>query len=152
MCKEERFGSGGSDTTGWLCFLCPFSDKGIWKLNEAPTATPDCQEGEWEESSYYTNYKTFSETVFGKDKLCRWMSRITTKQIPAATAHADIVIDDNGHRFDAVFITGLAGYEVQGDKSDTLRPLPAWWMFSVDKKKREEQEETVREREKRQRR
>lgn len=52
--------------------------------------------------------------------------------IPVSVAEVDVLLDDNGEKFDTKMVAGLVGYQV-GDtkymKKALLKPLPGWWMY-----------------------
>ena len=49
--------------------------------------------------------------------------------VPAAYCEADVELDDNGEKFDCMMVSGHVATLVEGELKDTVRPLPAWFMF-----------------------
>jgi hypothetical protein len=56
-------------------------------------------------------------------------SMIDLHDIPVAFCEVDVKLDDNGHEFECMMVSGHVGSSVEGERKDTVRPLPAWFMF-----------------------
>ena len=56
---------------------------------------------------------------------------IKSGDVPPAYCEVDVIVNDNGLKLDCVMVSGLLGSLVEGEELDTLRPLPAWFIFEV---------------------
>lgn len=113
----ERGGSGPDTISGWITAFCAFSNKGKW--------LGDSRRG-WRQGE---------ELVLDGVQY----PVLATEDIPPAYAEVDVMLDDNGQKFDTVMVAGLKDARVlsSGDKSlsadgthDTLAPQVAWWMYT----------------------
>jgi len=58
--------------------------------------------------------------------------RVDIEDIPLSVAEVDVLLDDNGLKFDTKMIAGLVGYQISDTndiKGALLKPLPGWWMY-----------------------
>ena len=51
---------------------------------------------------------------------------IDSNVIPCGYTHVDFELDDNGTKFDAVFVAGSIGSYIS---TGTVQPTPGWWYF-----------------------
>jgi len=59
--------------------------------------------------------------------------KINTNNIPGGYAEVDVLLDDNGVKFDSTIVAGSVGMQICVDANsvrNTVRPLPAWWYLN----------------------
>ena len=56
-------------------------------------------------------------------------SKIDLSEVPVAFSEVDVKLDDNGIEFECMMVSGHVGSSVEGERKDTVRPLPPWFMF-----------------------
>ena len=56
-------------------------------------------------------------------------SIIDLKKVPVAFGEVDVKLIDNGVEFDCMMVSGHVASSAEGERKDTVRPLPAWFMF-----------------------
>ncbi|KAJ3481565.1 hypothetical protein NLJ89_g12201 [Agrocybe chaxingu] len=54
---------------------------------------------------------------------------ITSSRVPPAYCEVDVELDDNGDVFECVMVSGHVAALIEGEKKDTLRPRPEWFIF-----------------------
>ena len=51
------------------------------------------------------------------------------RSVPGGFCEVDVELDDNGEMFPCMMVSGHLAYSVEGEKKDTVRPCPSWFMF-----------------------
>ncbi|KAJ7035401.1 hypothetical protein C8F04DRAFT_1233656 [Mycena alexandri] len=74
--------------------------------------------------------------------------RLHRGAIPPGYAEVDILVDDNGERFDCAMVAGSIGTRVSSALSasgedDTVRPIAGWWLFVKDEKGMDKRSESA---------
>jgi len=54
---------------------------------------------------------------------------IDSVDIPVGFGEVDVILDDNGVTFPCMMVSGHLAFSVEGEKKDTIRPIPSWFMF-----------------------
>jgi hypothetical protein len=55
--------------------------------------------------------------------------RIDSDDVPCGYTQVDVELDDNGTKFDTMFVAGLIGSYISTGTRDTVQPIPGWWYF-----------------------
>ncbi|KAF9525538.1 hypothetical protein CPB83DRAFT_796286 [Crepidotus variabilis] len=134
ICHYSSGGSGPSYLSGWITAFCPWDDKGKWM-------GPEISEGIGKGSDVVT----FKSSKGPGDLGWRGLgdlpkvvlddvpySFIDFDDVPSGYCEVNVKLDDNGQEIDCMMVSGLMGSTVEGEKRDTLRPLPAWFMFVTE--------------------
>ncbi|KAF7333295.1 hypothetical protein MSAN_02424600 [Mycena sanguinolenta] len=134
-------GSGmGNYYTGWISAFTVFDKEGRWIGNElndqvsVPDPTALTAEQFW---------KTYETQWMRKDMILDGSPyhRLYRGGIPPGCAEVDILLIDNGVRFDCAMVAGSVGTRVvssddktlsAGGKDDTVSPVLGWWLFVKD--------------------
>ena len=54
---------------------------------------------------------------------------IDSQDVPTGFCEVDVKVDDNGRELECMMVSGHLATLVEGDKKDTVRPIPSWFMF-----------------------
>ncbi|KIL60102.1 hypothetical protein M378DRAFT_180560 [Amanita muscaria Koide BX008] len=111
--KVAHIQSGGSGPTylaGWITAFCFFSAAG-----------------------------TRTETIGGGTCIDGvTFPKINMDKIPGGIAEVDVLLDDNGVKFDSLLVAGSIGTQICADANsvrNTVKPLPAWWYLIIGLRK-----------------
>ena len=117
VCHYHSQGSGPTYLSGWITAFCVWTNEGKWQgppISGPPSRTIRFRSG-----------KTVPELVLDKVSY----PVIESVDVPAGYCEVDVKLDDNGEIFDCMMVSGHLAYSVEGDKKDTIRPCPSWFMF-----------------------
>ena len=105
-------GSGSTDLSGWITAFCVWNHKGKWQ--GPPLAG-------------HTAWQNYGEGISleGID-----YPIIDSEDGPPGFCEVAVKVDDNGDELDCMMVSGHVASLVEGEKRDTIRPVPAWFMFS----------------------
>jgi hypothetical protein len=118
VCHYQGYGSGSAYLSGWITAFCVWSSEGKWKgppISETKTSRPIRL---WRGG-------TVPELVLDKVSY----PVIDSGDVPAGFCEVDVKLDDNGVIFPSMMVSGHLAFSVEGEKKDTIRPLPSWFMF-----------------------
>ena len=59
---------------------------------------------------------------------------IDTDDVPNGFCQVYVALDDNGELIHCLIVAGHLAGLVTGEKQDTLKPLPSWFMFVKESK------------------
>ncbi|KDR78613.1 hypothetical protein GALMADRAFT_63677 [Galerina marginata CBS 339.88] len=114
--KVCHFNSGGSGPTwlsGWITAFCVWTSEGKWQgppLSESSKSwTPS--------GSFKLNLDDAAYAI------------IDSSEVPPGFCEVDVELNDNGQIFECMMVSGHLANQVDGEKRDTLKPLPTWFMF-----------------------
>lgn len=116
VCKHTRGGSGPGSISGWITAFCVWDSLGKWRGPPLSGPLPDSSVG-----SYRSAYRLILDDV--------QYAILSDNAIPWGYCEVDVALDDNGEKFGCMMVSGHMGMRVQGEKRDTVAPLPAWFMF-----------------------
>ena len=134
ICSVQFQGSGSNILTGWITFLCAFSDKGRWML--IPKHLDD----------EYRQMDLEEENVFGKKgEIVPWEAQIDLSSVPNCYGEVGVKIIDNGV-IESTMIAGMVGYTAITENKDTLQPFPGWFIFTKDPEMKRLRDEKARQR------
>lgn len=54
---------------------------------------------------------------------------IDSEDVPTGFCEVDVKVDDNGTVLDCMMVSGHLATRVEGNKRDSVRPIPSWFMF-----------------------
>ena len=54
---------------------------------------------------------------------------LTQGDVPTGFCEIDVKVNDNGEELECLMVSGHVASLVEGEKRDTIRPVPAWFMF-----------------------
>ena len=54
---------------------------------------------------------------------------IDSGDVPVGFCEVDVKLEDNGVTFPCMMVSGHLAHSVEGEKKDTIRPIPSWFMF-----------------------
>ena len=54
---------------------------------------------------------------------------IDSEEVPTGFCDVDVTVDDNGKLLECMMVSGHSATLVEGDKKDSVRPIPSWFMF-----------------------
>ncbi|KAJ6452909.1 hypothetical protein C8R45DRAFT_1039827 [Mycena sanguinolenta] len=130
----------GNHYTGWISAFTVFTKEGEWMGHElnnqvsVPDPTTLTAEQFW---------KTYETRWMCKDMILDGTPyhRLHRGSIPPGYAEVDILLIDNGVRFDCAMVAGSVGMRVESSgnsrlsprgKDDTVTPVLGWWLFVKD--------------------
>ncbi|KAF7368454.1 hypothetical protein MVEN_00168500 [Mycena venus] len=154
-------GSGrGNYYTGWITAFAVFNKEGGWigpglNTTAAPGTAPETltaaqfwathgrpsmrRDWDWEDPRDLV----LDETPY---------HRLRRGAIPPGYAEVDVLVNDNGERFDCAMVAGNIGTYVSSSDDctlsasgadDTVRPIAGWWLFVKDEERMEKRAETA---------
>ncbi|KAF9484828.1 hypothetical protein BDN70DRAFT_797078 [Pholiota conissans] len=116
VCHYQHHGSGASYLSGWITAFCVWDSKG--RCSGSPSSAYPSRLSQYEDPE---EDQLFLDGVeYGT---------IETDRVPSGYSQVDVDLDDNGAKFDCMMVSGHMGMKVEGEKKDTVRPHPGWFMF-----------------------
>jgi len=132
--KVAHFDGGGSGPTwlsGWITAFCVFNEQGGWQGNAFSENTEDAKDpahlSASQFASVYLRQASGSKPYLTLDRFP--YPHIDSNDVPCGYTHVDVVLDDNGTKFDTMFVAGLIGSHISTGTRDTIQPIPGWWYF-----------------------
>ncbi|KAJ7260417.1 hypothetical protein B0H12DRAFT_1014034 [Mycena haematopus] len=139
-------GSGmGDHYTGWITAFTVFTKEGRWMGNQLKTTvTPETVPDPALAAAQF--WAAYGGEYMQKDLILDGAPyhRLYRGGIPPAYGEVDILLIDDGERFDCAMVSGSVGTRVSssGDRAlsprgtdDTVQPLLGWWLFVKDEAK-----------------
>ena len=130
--KVAHFSGGGSGPTwlsGWITAFCVFDEQGRWQGNTFNENTEDAKDPVHLSASQLAS-------VYLRQAPKQYLTldgfpcpRIDSNDVPCGYTHVDVELDDNGTKFDTMFVAGLIGSHISTGTRDTIQPIPGWWYF-----------------------
>jgi hypothetical protein len=117
VCHYSSGGSGPTYLSGWITAFCVWNNEGKW---QGPPPAGHAAHQNFEAKK--RRYKGLS--LDGID-----YPIIDSKDVPTGFCEVDVKLDDNGEELDCMMVSGHVASLVEGEKRDTVRPVPAWFMF-----------------------
>jgi len=115
ICHTTSGGSGPSYLSGWITGFCVWDNKGKWIGPNLSAPEP---------------FRTWYGEILPSLQLDGIVySTIDLDSVPVGFADVDVKLDDNGKVFESMMVAGHVGTSVEGENEDTVRPLPAWFIF-----------------------
>jgi hypothetical protein len=117
VCHYDFQGSGPTYLSGWITAFCVWSRLGKWQgppISGPPSNPIKLMRG-----------GTVSELVLDKVSY----PIIKSGAVPVGFCEVDVKLDDNGEMLPCMMVSGHLAYSVEGEKKDTVRPCPSWFMF-----------------------
>ena len=103
ICSKGGGGSMAPTYSGWITAFCWWNTKGE-RLGYIPSRGGLVLDG----------------VPFGTVKI---------GDVPAGLAEVDVLLDDNGEKFDCMMVAGHVAYQAIGEQKDGIRAVPGWFMF-----------------------
>ena len=116
VCHYHSQGSGPCYLSGWITAFCVWSSQGKWQgplLSESPRTVR------------LFGGRTVPELVLDKVSY----PVIDSGDVPEGFCEVDVTLDDNGETLPCMMVSGHLAYSVEGERKDTMRPIPSWFMF-----------------------
>ncbi|KAF4618484.1 hypothetical protein D9613_009747 [Agrocybe pediades] len=113
VCHHYNMGSEGTYLSGWITAFCVWSNEGKW---QGPKLSPDPE-------AYHPS-GVLKLQLDGVD-----YAYVDSNDVPTGFCEVDVKLDDNGEEFDCMMVSGHLARVTTGDNLDTIRPMPAWFMF-----------------------
>lgn len=99
-------------------------------------------------------WKTFGGRYMDKDLVLDGTPyhHLSSGMIPPGYGEVDVLLIDNGERFDCAMVAGSVGMRVSsssdptlsvGGADDTVRPISGWWLFVKDEGQMEKKAESA---------
>ena len=110
VCHCEEYGSGSTYLSGWITAFCVWNSKGKW---QGPSMNGTGFEYEKSNLSLGGVYYPI----------------INSEDVPVGFCEVDVKVDDNGTELECMMVSGHLATLVEGDKKDSVRPIPSWFMF-----------------------
>ncbi|KAH8101707.1 hypothetical protein BXZ70DRAFT_931611 [Cristinia sonorae] len=104
-------GSGSTVLSGWITAFCSWSTTGRWMGPELPLK--------------HTEVASYQRLALDGVEY----SGIDIQYVPLGYCEVDVKVNDHGLEFDCAMAAGHMGASVEGEKSNTLRPLSSWFMY-----------------------
>ncbi|KAK7059917.1 hypothetical protein R3P38DRAFT_2759278 [Favolaschia claudopus] len=135
-------GSGrGDHYSGWISAFTVFNKQGRWMGNHLNEAAASKLNIESLNSQQF--WKLHERQYMEKDLILDGTPYhlLRRKGIPPGHAEVDVLLIDNGKRFDCAMVAGNIAMSVTssndplispGGINDTVRPLAGWWLFIKD--------------------
>ena len=115
--------------SGWITVFCVFNEQSLWQGNLFNVDTEDAKDpvrlSASQFASVYLRQASEPYLTLGHFPY----PRIDSNVIPCGYTHVDFELDDNGTKFDAVFVAGSIGSYISAGTRDTVQPTPGWWYF-----------------------
>ena len=130
-------GSGPTWLSGWITSFCVFNEEGQWRGNMLNGNTKDAKDPMYLSAPQFASvylcqapnpYLTLDDFPY---------PHINSDNVPCGYTYVDVKLDDNGRKFDTMFVAGLIGTHIstvttesspEGTR-DTVQPIPGWWYF-----------------------
>ncbi|KAF9463857.1 hypothetical protein BDZ94DRAFT_1282297 [Collybia nuda] len=132
ICHHQSFGSGPVYLSGWITAFCVWSATGEWQgpplafFQQSPASeTPHRVPSEYPQGS-----RLFLDGVLYP--VLDYYNHVTL-----GFCDVDVKLDDNGKKIDCMMVAGHVACLVGDKDSDTIRPLPSWFMFIKKEKSQE---------------
>lgn len=116
VCHYKSFGSGPTYLSGWITAFCVWNNEGKWQ--GPPLSSKDSAHFEYLKSTLQTL------SLDGVD-----YPIIDSEDVPTGFCEVDVKVDDNGTELECMMVSGHLATLVEGDKRDSVRPSPSWFMF-----------------------
>ena len=116
VCHYYHQGSGSTYLSGWIAAFCVWSEKGKWQ--GPPILNPSKIMTSWD---HETVPPLVLDNVF--------YPVIDENDVPRGFCEVDVKLDDNGELLPCMMVSGHLAFSVEGEKKDTIRPIPSWFMF-----------------------
>ncbi|KAJ7226539.1 hypothetical protein B0H12DRAFT_1223791 [Mycena haematopus] len=142
-------GSGrGDHYTGWITAFTVFTKEGRWMGNQLKmTVTPETVPDPVLTAARF--WATYGGEYMQRDLILDGAPyhRLYRGGIPPAYGEVDVLLIDDGERFDCAMVSGSVGTRVtsSGDRAlsprgadDTVQPVLGWWLFVKDEEKMEQ--------------
>ncbi|KAF9558289.1 hypothetical protein CPC08DRAFT_562706 [Agrocybe pediades] len=113
VCHHYNGGSGPMYLSGWITAFCVWSNKGEW---QGPNLSPD--------HDAYNPGRILKLQLDGVH-----YGYLDSQDVPTAFCEVDVKLDDNGEIFNCMMVSGHLARLTTGEDLDTVRPMPAWFMF-----------------------
>ncbi|KAJ7834355.1 hypothetical protein B0H14DRAFT_3871399 [Mycena olivaceomarginata] len=139
----EAGGSGRGDYyTGWITAFTVFDKEGKWRGNPLTVnaIAPESDPSALTAAEFWTRYldrHAHRDLVLDDTPY----HRLAGSAIPPGFAEVDVIVIDNGVRFDCTMIGGHVAMRVGssgdealsvGGRDDTVAPMAGWWLFVKD--------------------
>jgi Domain of unknown function (DUF4419) len=118
---DDKKRSGGPVLSGWITAFCVWDTDGQWQGPPLPEHCPD--------QKYLNIAQSFKYGILRYD------------EIPGGFCQVQLRVLDGRPNADCVILAGHMGTIVEGRKSDTVRPLPAWYIYENPEQTSEEDED-----------
>lgn len=123
ICHFHPTGSGPTYLSGWVTAFCVWNKEGKW---QGPSLDPQASD----ETMARVKKRSTSLQELVLDDV-RY-SIIDSQHVPIGFCEVDVKLDDNGQWFDCMMVAGHVASRAEGEKKDSLRPLPTWFMFITE--------------------
>ncbi|KAJ7055487.1 hypothetical protein C8F01DRAFT_1373452 [Mycena amicta] len=146
-------GSGRGDYhTGWISAFTTFSKKGEWMGNALNTTATSATAPETLTAAEFWRTYGGSDRLQDNERLVLDGTPypvLYPGAIPPGYCEVDVLLIDNGERFDCAMVAGSVGTRVlsSGDRAlsahgedDTVQPVTGWWLFVKDEEKLKKRE------------
>ena len=117
VCHYNYGGSGPTYLSGWITAFCVWNDEGKWQ-GPLPAGHAAAQNFEAERQ------RENGLSLDGID-----YPIIDSEDVPIGFCEVDVKLNDNGEELKCMMVSGHVASLVEGEKRDTIRPVPAWFMF-----------------------
>ncbi|KAF9525533.1 hypothetical protein CPB83DRAFT_546657 [Crepidotus variabilis] len=127
ICHVATGGSGPPHLSGWLTAFCVWNQDGQWmgpKLPRQPANTLKRVP-----RSGHAAVAAAAQIPLILDGV--EYKKINFDNVPRGFCEVDIKLNDNGEIFATKMVSGHVGSVIEGEKRDTLKPLLAWFMFTM---------------------
>ncbi|KIM34764.1 hypothetical protein M413DRAFT_450071 [Hebeloma cylindrosporum] len=110
-------GSGPTYLSGWITAFCVWDHEGNW---QGPPLADHTARQNFEDRKNIYNGLSLDGTDY---------PIIDSHDVPTGFCEVDVKLNDNGEEFECIMVSGHVASLVEGEKRDTIRPVPAWFMF-----------------------
>ncbi|KAJ7741240.1 hypothetical protein B0H14DRAFT_2989461 [Mycena olivaceomarginata] len=138
----EGFGGRSPNLSGWITAFSLFSCEGEWRIPQLRTTQVGTKDPAtlpahrfWSIYAPSLQETSFNMTIYGIK-----YPVLNILNLPTSYAEVNVTVNDGGIEAPRVIVAGLTGvgFSSSGDnslsptgKNDTVRPVVAWWMFSM---------------------
>lgn len=117
VCHRIVGGSRPGSISGWITAFCVWDQKGQWRGPNISGSLPTPGNVIDRDGSYYLVLDGIQ------------YAKIGDRAVPVGFCEVDVKLIDEGQEFPSMMVAGHMGTRVQNNEKDTVRPLPAWFMF-----------------------
>ncbi|KAF9463844.1 hypothetical protein BDZ94DRAFT_1257569 [Collybia nuda] len=123
ICHRHSNFSGPDYLSGWITAFSVWSSEGKWHgPSLSSIESPEDTSGGLSDTFGPRQTKLILDGVV-------YPHINANRDVSVGFCEVDVNLNDNGKIFDCLMVSGHVGYRVEGN-ADTLRPFPAWFMFT----------------------
>jgi len=117
VCHYSSGGSGPTYLSGWITAFCVWNNEGKW---QGPPIADQTAHQHFQGRGWVSRALTLDGVNY---------PTIDSNDVPPGFCEVDVKLDDNGLELECMMVSGHLASFIEGQKRDTIRPVPSWFMF-----------------------